>query len=116
MKRLLSITAFSLMLATGISVPQAFAQSVNESLEARVHPQVSRPSSTQPSTTLTQPSSVNNATPQAQNASPTTRSLDKSAIKQQKTQHIPGYCNLPTGSSKDSFEYGEAVYLCKYGS
>lgn len=116
MRHLLFITSFSLVLAAGISVPQAFAQSVNESLEARVHPQVLRPSSTQPSTTPTQPSSVNNATPQAQNASPATRSLDKPTTKQQKTQHIPGYCNLPTSSSEDSFEYGEAVYLCKYGS
>ena len=116
MKHLLSTTAFSLVLATGISVPQAFAQSVNESLEARVHPQVSRPSSTQPSTTPTQPSSINNATPQAQDASPTTRSIDKPIIKQRQTQHVPGYCLLPSGASEDSFEYREAVSLCKYGS
>lgn len=114
MKRLLSTTAFSLVLATGISVPQAFAQSVNESLEARVHPQVSRPSSTQPSKTPTQPSSVDNAIPQAQNASPATRSLDQLAIKQQQNPQVPGYCILPTGASEDSFEYREAVYLCKY--
>lgn len=116
MKHLLSTTAFSLVLATGISVPQAFAQSVNESLEARVHPQVSRPSSTQPSNTPTQSGSVDKATPQAQDASPTTQSLDKPTIKQRQTQHVPGYCLLPSGASEDSFEYREAVYLCKYGS
>lgn len=114
MKRLLSVTTFSLVLATGISVPQAFAQSVNESLEARVHPQVLRPSSIEPSSPLTQPNPVDNATPQAQNASPTTRSLDKPAMKQQKTQHVPRYCLLPPLASEDSFEYREAVYLCKY--
>lgn len=116
MKRLLSTTAFSLVLAAGISAPQAFAQSANESFIARVHPQASRPSSTQPSTTPTQPGSVDNATPQAQNASPTTRTLDQPATKQQKTQHIPGYCLLPAGASEDSSEYLEAVYLCKYGN
>lgn len=115
MKCLLPTTVFSLVLATGISVPQAFAQSVDESLVARVHSQVPRPSSTQPSTTPTQPSSVNNDTPQTQNASPISRSLDKPAIKQQQTQHVPGYCILPP-ASEDSFEYGEAVYLCKHGS
>lgn len=116
MRHLLSATELSLVLAIGIFVPQAFAQSVNESLEARVHPQVSRPSSTQPSNTPTQPSSVDNATPQTQNASPTTRSPDKPTIKQQQNPQVPGYCILPTGASEDSFEYREAVYLCKYGS
>lgn len=115
MKRLLSAAAFSLVLATGISVPQAFAQPGNESLVARVHPQASKPSS-QPPDKTTQPTSGNNAVPQTQNDSSAIRSLDKPAIKQWQTQHIPSYCVLPPSASEDSFEYREAVYLCKYGS
>ncbi len=116
MKLLLSATAFSLVLTTGISVPQAFAQPGNEPLVARVHPQASQPSSSQPPDQTTQPTSENNAVPQTQNGSSAIRSLDKPAIKQPQTQHIPGYCVLPPDAREDSFEYREAVYLCKYGS
>lgn len=114
MQRLLSATAFSLVLVSGIAVPQVSAKPVAESLISRIHPQASRPSSAQPSEKQTQPTSESEAVQQSQNnAAPTSR--DQSTSERKENTVVPGYCVLPPNVVEGSFQYREELYNCKYG-
>lgn len=114
MQRLLSITAFPLVLASGVSVPQVSAKPVAESLISRGHPQSSRPSSAQPSEKQTQPTSESEAVQQSQNnAAPTSR--DQSTSERKENTVVPGYCVLPPNVVEGSFQYHEELHNCKYG-
>jgi len=115
MKRLLSATVFSFVLAAGISVPKVSAEPMSEALLARVHAQATDSNSNQPSNRTTQPGSVNNSSQQPQTTS-TERSQNKPVSERQKMEAVPGYCDIHPNLVEGSFEYNEAVYTCKYGT
>jgi hypothetical protein len=114
MQHLLSATAFSLVLASGISVPQVFAKPVADSLISRVHPQASRSSLTQTSEKQTQPASAPKAAQQPQNTS-TPKAQDKSVSERKENSEVPAYCAFSPGVIEGSFQYQEELYNCKYG-
>lgn len=115
MKRLLSATVFSFILAAGVSVPKASAEPMSETLLVRVHPQATGSNSNQPSNRTTQPDSGNNTSQQPQTTS-TERSQNKPVSERKKMEVVPGYCNISPNLVEGSFEYNEALYTCKYGT
>lgn len=114
MQRLLSATAFSLVLVSGMAVSQVSAKPVAESLISRGHPQTLRPSSTQPSEKQTQPTSESEAAQQPQNTS-TPKAQDKPTFERKENTGVPAYCVLPPNVVEGSFQYREELHNCKYG-
>jgi hypothetical protein len=115
MKRLLSVTVFSFILAAGVSMPKVSAEPTNEALLVRVHAQAAGSNSNQPSNRTTQPGSGNNSSQQPQTTS-TDRSQNKPVAERKRMEVVPGYCNIPSNLVEGSFEYNEALYTCKYGT
>lgn len=114
MQRLLSTTAFSLVLVSGVAVPQVSAKPVAESLISRGHPQSLRSPLTQPSEKQTQPALESEAAQQPQNA-PTSKVQDKPTSERRENTEVPAYCALPPNVVEGSFQYREELYNCKHG-
>lgn len=114
MQRLLSATAFSLVLVSGLAVPQVSAKPIAESLISRIHPQASRPSSAQPSEKQTQPTSDSEAAQQPRNT-PTSKVQDNLTSERKENTGVPAYCAFPPNVVEGSFQYREELYNCKYG-
>ncbi|MEX0270434.1 hypothetical protein AB3R30_14915 [Leptolyngbyaceae cyanobacterium UHCC 1019] len=114
MQRLLSATAFSFVLVSGIFVPQVSAKPVANSLISRGHPQTLRSPLSQTSEKQTQPTSEPEAAQQPRNTS-TPKAQDKPTSERRENTEVPAYCALPPNVIEGSFEYREELYNCKYG-
>lgn len=114
MQHLLSATAFSLVLVSGISVPQVSAKPVAESLISRGHPQSLRSPLTQSSEKQTKPTSESEAAQQPRNTS-TPKVQDSLTSERKENTGVPAYCAFPPNVVEGSFQYREELYNCKYG-
>lgn len=114
MQRLLSITAFPLVLASGVSVPQVSAKPIADSLISRGHPQSLRSPLTQISEKQAQSTSESEAAQQPQNTS-TPKAQDKPTSERKENTEVPAYCALPPNVIEGSFQYREELYNCKHG-